>query len=81
MYTEEEAKKLWCPEVRYLAVFVNKHQERECTGAYNRGAVDSGLHASNCRASQCAMWRWTGGGKMINNKKELVGYCGLGGKP
>ena len=57
MHTEEEAKKLWCPNVRYLAVFI-KDGHRECTGAYNRGAGDSNIGTSLCIASSCAMWRW-----------------------
>lgn len=82
MMTEEEARKKWCPMVRYAVAahgepFSNMPNER----------------AQTCAASLCMAWRWS-----QTQRKEFVqghsapqiveigishehGHCGLAGKP
>jgi hypothetical protein len=67
--TEGEAKKKWCPMVRYLAVFTDGTGKRECSGGYNRGYENSGINKSLCLASECMMWRW--------KDCHCQGQCGL----
>jgi hypothetical protein len=63
MYTEEEAKWLWCPMARV-------------------GSPEGFAHNENgaCIASKCAMWRWENLAGHTPNT-DMLGYCGLGGKP
>ena len=91
-FTEEEAKKHWCPESRV--------QSPDGMGAYNRMA-SAGGHASFgslCMASQCMAWRWWGYHDFNGNFQPYqmsdgappegssavwlrVGYCGKAGRP
>jgi hypothetical protein len=84
MHTEDEARELWCPMVRY---------ERESAEpSFNRCRGNDGVHNNppdpcRCIASQCAMWRWhqteakyRGAGDTFITVKG-IGYCGLAGKP
>jgi hypothetical protein len=50
MYSEDEARKLWCPMAR---VAVDE-------ASANRDIDDTTTFISGCRciASKCAMWRW-----------------------
>lgn len=86
--TEEEAKKKWCPMTRFHRgydgdVYTNKisgsAKEDDCT---------------LCVASDCMLWqeeKVIKGFKPIydsnenlcgyNAETEVIGYCGLGGKP
>lgn len=73
--TEEEARKKWCPMVRFAGQVLEP--------AYNR--TNSGItlqQHDKCIASDCMMWRWTFGKE---DNRELygdhTGYCGLRGKP
>jgi hypothetical protein len=58
MNTENEARKLWCPMVRFA--------RSEDSGTFNRGRNANALNdheqndgaLCNCIANQCAMWRW-----------------------
>ena len=63
--TEEEAKKKWCPMVRFHVV-----PESSQTVYSNR---DGDNLSSRCIASDCMMWQCYVGGK--------EGWCGLGGNP
>lgn len=67
MFTEEEAKKKWCPMSRKESYGVSG----ESTGSYNRddGNVD-------CIASDCMMWRWKEAAMDVSGE----GFCGLAGK-
>ena len=66
--TEEEAKKKWCPMVRYDSD----------GGTFNRGYVNGWLNdhphnlnaLCNCIASDCMMW-------VIGDYLSTGGYCGL----
>ncbi len=74
MKTEAEAEKLWCPYVRY-------------GGGGDESLGNDYLMTNNigakCLASRCMMWR-KGGERPLDQYRErveLVGFCGLGGKP
>ena len=74
MYTEEEARKLWCPMVR-LPIYGNEDDKSPAScNKYDDGDIGRSLY---CMASDCMMWRWEGRGSGATGK----GYCGLGGKP
>lgn len=73
MKTEDEARKCWCPFVRFCA---------EDEPAANRWSNYDNPPKARCIASECMAWRW------INwhheqgaAKEEPVGYCGLAGNP
>lgn len=64
---EEEAKKKWCPMVRYEGGYAT----------FNRGEKDSlnrpdisNIQVCNCIASACMLWKW-----FDSNKTQ--GRCGL----
>ena len=95
MMTEQEAKKRWCPMVRFS------------TGVDDGNASNRWLNypspaECSCIASGCMMWRWSeyqrewlgsvhpGGQCFWDSQVGLYfretsegtkGYCGLGGKP
>ena len=90
MHTEDEAKKMWCPQARVL-VFDSEGQ-----ASINR---DEDGHFQNalCIASKCMAWRWlretpirgltaaaeseTGiMTKSSDPESPRLGYCGLAGK-
>jgi hypothetical protein len=79
MHTEEQAKELWCPEVR----FSDPQPKLESA---NRWPIKDSSYgtminpkACHCIASKCAMWRWD---EMRRNEGHSnLGYCGLAGKP
>jgi len=66
--TEEEARKKWCPMVRFI-------MDRPAQGnlVSNRNCTVNDPW-DKCIASDCMMWRWMS--KIIRDK----GYCGLGGE-
>jgi len=80
VYTEDEAKTMWCPFAR--VPFGN--------GAVNGNRGFEG-HSSQkeslCIGSACMAWRWKHSGgdhNAIGEPTSLVlphGYCGLAGKP
>jgi hypothetical protein len=79
MHTEEEARKLWCPMVRY-----EEGVNRWSLGAepLEKWGTEDNPSASRCIASQCMMWRWerdlyAEGYQPESNK----GYCGIANKP
>jgi hypothetical protein len=55
MYTEEEAKKKWCPTVRF-STFNGRNPEAEA--AVNCYDNDKRQEDFTCIASDCMMWRW-----------------------
>ena len=86
--TEEEAKKKWCPHIRY--------EGEEQGGSWNAGidgndrinahtvsAKFIGKYECNCIASACMMWEWTGTiGRDAETGEEvpdILGFCGLTG--
>lgn len=87
MHTPEEAKLLWCPMYRHVAI----PREIGCNG----GGGGGGSHylPDRCQADQCAMWRWdysmqnpigpAGCGPVLPQVRVQgdTGYCGMGGKP
>jgi hypothetical protein len=74
MVTEDEASKMWCPEVCY-------HAEGSAVNLedpdFDYGAVGPLYQWDNCRGSDCMMWRWADTGC----DGERRGYCGKAGKP
>lgn len=83
MHTEDEAKKLWCPEHR---------------GIIGSESANNNFHSDTCCiASQCMHWRWdmkwvssstdgTANGNVVVVLERLKGepkrgYCGLSGRP
>jgi len=77
--TEEEARKKWCPMVRFHvvddSVEDNKNRYKDSESVL-------------CIASDCMMWRGNVIGTHPTERDEkgnylevLDGYCGLGGKP
>jgi len=65
--TEEEARKKWCPQVRWTS-----HGEGYTDPFENRGAN------CLCIASNCMMWKDSMG--IVEGKIVKTGYCGLAGK-
>lgn len=79
---EEEAKKKWCPMVRFHVI------ETSSQTVYSNRDEDS--LSSRCIASDCMMWRWgnpeeieidRGYGQPPDIDFVSSGFCGLGGKP
>lgn len=72
MYTEDEAKKKWCP----MALMTHNNN----TG-FNRNA--DGRMVTYCIASNCMMWKWEYKNQCIDKEathikvKSNKGYCGL----
>lgn len=73
MMTEVEAKKRWCPFVRFLT-----YGDGDSMCAINRGGDPVVRDACNCIASACMAWRWQDRTDGVENPK---GYCGLAGRP
>lgn len=85
-YTEEEAKKKWCPAAR--VVDFGKGQV-----AFNRSDESKFLPLDpKCFGSACMWWRWSYGeitysevfGKIqlrTADEKPVKGYCGMAGRP
>lgn len=68
MLTEEEARKKWCPFVRYYEA-----GDRAASNRWRQSLPAEEPHALNpvpcrCIASDCMMWQW------FDHQK---GYCGL----
>lgn len=61
--TEEEAKKKWCPMVRFSPL------NRDDNTYYSTTTREGG---GNCIGSDCMMWKRT-------YENTTNGYCGLGG--
>ena len=71
MMTEAEARKKWCPHVRF---------SQWAEGILNNRGDLNGKH--DCLASECMAWRWrVTGVDDDDNDIHDFGYCGLGGKP
>lgn len=68
---EEEAKKKWCPMVRFT--LAPQNSILDVIG--NRSAITP-KYTTNCIASECMMWRW----QSLPVSKPIDGYCGLAGK-
>ena len=60
-YTEEEAKKKWCPFGRVKGT----------QGSFNRSNYDE--PATKCLGSNCMMWKWFG---RDGEDKFITGRCG-----
>ena len=65
--TEDEAKRKWCPMVRFAGAQV----------AFNRD-TQTPEYVTRCIGSECMMWRETSAPPITG---KFHGYCGLGGKP
>ena len=86
--TEEQAKKKWCPMVRFHVVGGN-------VWSNEYGDGEPSQDSTKCIASECMMWREirTSSGYKFSEPNEdgmvtclegpeiIGGYCGLGGKP
>jgi hypothetical protein len=53
MYTEEEAKELWCPHIRHAI-----NNNNPSSNAVNDGAVRVRSKWNACIGSKCSQWRW-----------------------
>ncbi len=77
IFTEEEARKKWCPFSRQ-AVVVSRDPVMAATA--NRDCGEHyGAENCNCIASDCMAWR-----KMSDaycNGEDGDGFCGLAGQP
>ena len=72
LLTEEEAKKRWCPFVRYTSVRgvgINRWTDE--------GDDNFNPNATRCLASKCMAWRDV----PDPYERDKRGYCGLAGKP
>jgi hypothetical protein len=88
-FTEEEARKKWCPFVRVLATIDGtgpQHKGPLHGFSYNRNLQGEPYGA--CVASACMSWRWKARfGTDPNNPQDCAvlpsthGYCGLAGRP
>ena len=65
--TEAEAKKKWCPMVRFERDLVNRS--------------DPHVLSAKCIGSACMLWRWDIVPEEIDGDKNWDGHCGLAGKP
>ena len=75
--TEDEARKKWCPMVRWTS--------HDCEAKYADPFENRG-EACNCIASECMMWQWEKGTAIVDGGLQAdvqldIGYCGLAGKP
>ena len=80
MYTEKQAKKLWCPATRH-----SRYQPEDVVSdpPVNRHDDYHNPNYARCIASQCMWWRWeelTPYGKSVGHKPEH-GWCGIAGEP
>lgn len=67
--TEDEAKKKWCPLVRYK--FSSESDRPSCNrDIFSKGVMEDG---TRCIASECMAWRW--------RVDYDNGYCGAFGLP
>jgi len=80
MHTEEKAKQLWCPMGRVAAW----NDEQGNSFPSPLAVTDNSV----CKASGCAMWRWTLSpeGAATQNARSNAGavakgYCGLAVDP
>jgi hypothetical protein len=80
-YTEEEAKKNWCPFARV------REANNGAAAAVNIRSFHSNPHV-RCIASACMAWRWKSRfGTDPDNPENCAvlppthGYCGLAGRP
>ena len=73
MYTEEEAKKKWCPINGIMVALVVQVQS----------ALLKIKDADMCQTSECMMWRWEDGTEYAyedgSESGPERGYCGLAG--
>lgn len=77
MYSEDEARRLWCPFVRRAVVIQGVTGAERVGGATaNRNDVDEPY--GHCVASKCMAWRWT---LATTYREEATpkGFCGLAG--
>lgn len=95
MYTEDEAKKKWCPHVRVMDFGTSAAGVR--SAGVNRGTERAfgDKPFATCIGSQCMAWRWDrygrrtfspdstpgAGGGSYQATDIKVGYCGLAGEP
>ena len=72
MHTEDEARTLWCSEARVAHTKDDDDFNPVSAVAINRVYGIIFPEECVCIASECAKWRWVGGGneKTITNKKE-----------
>ena len=68
--TEDEARKMWCPMVRFDAG--DNIVSNRWLG--NGRQIHSNPEACRCIASECAMWRW-----QAHDDDGRYGCCGLAG--
>ncbi len=54
MYTEEQAKKMWCPMVRSA-----DENGRSFNKVWDNDPRYSGYQDTRCMPSECPMWRWS----------------------
>jgi len=63
--TEDEARQLWCPMVRYIAF--------PAPGNKSSALISNRYIEAKCIASGFMMWQWYD----TEKDGERVGYCGL----
>lgn len=77
-YTEDEARKKWCPFARVID---------DLSGAASSARLRDGT--VKCIASECMAWRWIDVTEQNDNptvadrtvKSSVRGFCGLAGQP
>jgi len=55
MHTEDEARKLWCPMVRFV---IGPETSKWQGVAYTNRCQELNTDKVNCIASACMMWQW-----------------------
>jgi hypothetical protein len=79
MYTEDEAKKKWCPMIRNA--MISDMGPGQALTAVNQDAAFSDPLWNKCMASSCMMWRWIMDydGAGMSAWPTDKGFCGLSG--
>ena len=88
MFTEQEAKKKWCPHVRVSDGEHYAAENRFCQAGkvslpeHSKVMLpedNEGINWDRCIASGCMMWCWEDNQKLKGGEGSQ-GFCGLAGK-
>lgn len=86
MMLETEAKTKWCPFAGNRVVRHPAKDRSEEISIFSTGtsvATGGPIATTNCAGSECMAWRTTekSGGGGDGRGIQIIGYCGLAGKP